>query len=153
MKKIFKIFCLFLFIISCENNSYDQNYKNYEDFKSIQNPRLSGWFPSIIKSDAYELKSISYLDKCAFGKFNYSNNSYYDSIFLNYPKVETSAFQQKVRQFENLKPSWFLDTDKFNAKDFEIVKDNQFNIARKKSTKEIYSFWTPDSADSNPKFK
>ena len=35
MKKIFKIFCLFLFIISCENNSYDQNYKNYEDFNNL----------------------------------------------------------------------------------------------------------------------
>ena len=74
---------LLLFLASCNNGDYLQEFENYDEFSKIENPRLTGWFPvELIKSDAQNIKNISYLStKCVFGVFNYENEELYDSTF------------------------------------------------------------------------
>ena len=57
-----------IFFVSCNNGDYLQEYKNYDEFSEIENPRLTDWFPvELIKSDASNIKNVSYLStKCVF---------------------------------------------------------------------------------------
>lgn len=58
-----------IFFTSCNNGDYLQEFRNFNEFNKIENPRLTGWFPvELIKSDAQNIKNISYLStKCVFG--------------------------------------------------------------------------------------
>lgn len=145
MRKLI-VFVLFAFIlISCKNDAYELRYEKYEDYAEITNPRLKGWFPNIINSDSYNLKSDSYLNICDFVKFNYSNNKNYDSLFLHSPKVPLLSFKEKIKTHEKLKPDWFPNSDEINLKDFEIIAANGFDLARRKYTKEIFGICHPDN--------
>ena len=72
-----------MFFSSCNNGDYLQEFRNFNEFNKIENPRLTGWFPiELIKSDAQNIKNISYLStKCVFGVFDYDNEELYNSIF------------------------------------------------------------------------
>lgn len=139
------IYFIFFLLFSCGNQPYELRFDNYNDFKEVTNPRIKGWFPSIINSDSYDLRSDSYLNICDFVKFSYRNDKSYDSIFLNNPKISLSLFKEKIKENEKLKPNWFPDSTEINAKDFEIVSANGFDIARKKSTKEIFCICHPEN--------
>ena len=78
-----------LFLVSCNNGDYLQKFEHYDEFSKIENPRLTGWFPvELIKSDAHNIKNISYLStKCVFGVFDYENEELYDSILIRKIKL------------------------------------------------------------------
>ncbi|MRX69100.1 hypothetical protein SAMN06265349_104215 [Flavobacterium resistens] len=139
MKKLLK-YSLLIAFISCQNKPFEISFDTYNDYKTETNLRLTGWFPNIIKSDSYNLKSGSHLGSCNFVKFNYSNNKTYDSLFLNSTKVPLFSFQQKIKKYDELKPNWFPDYNEINNTDFEIIKTDRYDIARKKSTHEIFCF-------------
>nr|WP_294784169.1 hypothetical protein [uncultured Flavobacterium sp.] len=141
--KIKFLYFLFLILISCGNQPYELHFDKYEDFSKIKSPRIKGYFPVIINSDSYDLKSDSYLNNCDFIKFNYFDDKNYDSIFLTNPKVKIEVFQQKIKDKEMFRPDWFPKYNEINSSDFEIILADGFDIARKKSTKEIYGFCNP----------
>ncbi len=71
MKNISIFLLLTLFISSC-SGGYEQDYADFESFNKT-NLRTKSWFPKIIDSSAYELKSVSYIDELAdFGTFRYT---------------------------------------------------------------------------------
>lgn len=47
-----------MFFASCNNRDYLQEFRNFNEFNKIENPRLTIWFPvELIKSDAQNLKT------------------------------------------------------------------------------------------------
>ncbi|NWL02208.1 hypothetical protein DM790_15400 [Flavobacterium collinsii] len=138
------LYFTFLILFSCGNQPYELRFDKYEDLKETTNPRIKGWFPNIINSDSYDLRSDSHLNICDFVKFSYSENQSYDSIFLKNPKVTVVSFQQKIKENENFKPKWFPNSEEINLNDFEIVLADGFDVARKKSTKEIFCICNPN---------
>lgn len=140
MKKVL-LFISFFILISCNDGAFYQQFSNHSDYLKIKyNKRLSGKFPDIIKSDAFDLKSCSYIESNAYSKFNYSNDINYDVIFLNNQKITFLEFDSKIKKLKNLEPKWFI---KYNLKDsikYETIRINCFYILRDKSKKEIFSF-------------
>jgi hypothetical protein len=137
--KILLIILTSIFLFSCSGN-YEQRYDKYADFEKV-NLRNKGWFPDIVSSDAYDLKSDSYLDDlCAFGMYNYSNNNYYDSAFTipSARQIDFSVFAEKVKINESRRPSWFLDLNSISKVNFETIRIERFYIARDKTQKKIY---------------
>ena len=140
MRKVFLII-LFLMLYSCNDSSYYQHFSTYSDYlKIIDNRRLTEKFPDIIKSDAFDIKSCSYIGSNAFSKFNYSNNKSYDSIFLNETKITFLEFDSKIKKLKNLEPNWFLDYDLNDSLKYETIRIDHFYILRNKSKMEIFSF-------------
>lgn len=144
MKKYMLLF-LIIFISSCSKN-YEQCYDNYEDF-SKQNQRNKGWFPALIAKDAFNLKSSSSLDPFHdFGVLEYSNENYYDTIFKNLSGVEISIsdFEKIIKNNIESKPNWFLNITDIKNKDLEVVKYENFILAKNKKEKKIYFVLSDD---------
>lgn len=135
--RILALYTLTTFIISC-NNGYEQNYKTFEDFTK-KNERNKGWFPPIIYSDATEIKNISYLESNnAFGEFNYKRSALYDSVFSINQKISLELFDKKINENIKRKPNWFLDVNKLNKSNIEIIDKGSFYILKNKKQKKIY---------------
>ena len=131
----------FLLLFSCKDGAYYQHFSNYSDYLKIKsNKRVSGKFPNIIKSDAFDLKSCSYIEINTFSKFNYSKNENYDSIFLNNEKITFLEFDSKLNILKDLEPNWFLYYDLKDSLNYETIKIDNFFIFRDKNKKEIFSF-------------
>lgn len=135
--KILTIFIQMNFFFSC-SDGYKQNYKTFKEF-SEKNERNKGWFPSIIYSDATELRNISYLDSNnAFGKFNYKNSELYDSIFSVNKKIDLELFDDKIRKNIKRKPDWFPYSKKQDKSNLEVIQKERFYILKNKKQKNIY---------------
>lgn len=140
MKKVFLI-TSFLIFFSCNDGAYYQHFSNYSDYlKIIDNRRLTEKFSDIIKPDAFDIKSCSYIESNAFSKFNYSNNKSYDSIFLNEAKITFLEFDSKIKKLKDLEPNWFLDYDLKDSLKYQTIRIDHFYILRNKSKMEIFSF-------------
>lgn len=134
-----------IFFMSCNNGDYLQEYKNYDEFNDIENPRLTGWFPvELIKSDASNIKNVSYLStKSVFGVFDYENDKLYDSIFKmeNYiDKKYDKIFQSQIGLVKNIIPEWFPKVDYWNAKQTGIILFDNCYAYRDLNKKQIYYF-------------
>lgn len=138
MKK-YTLLLLIIFLTSCSKN-YEQNYDYYRDF-SKQNQRNKGWFPALISEDAFNLKSSSSLDPFHnFGVFEYKNENYYDTIFKKENKTEMiiSDFEKIIKTNIESKPNWFLKITEIKNKDLEVIKYENFILAKNNKEKKIY---------------
>ena len=141
MKKVFLIISFLIFFSSCNDGAYYQHFSNYSDYlKNIDNRRLTEKFPDIIKPDAFDIKSCSYIESNAFSKFKYSNNDNYDSIFLDNKKITFLEFDSKNQKLKDLEPKWFLEYDLKDSLSYETIRIDYFYIVRNRSKKEIFSF-------------
>jgi hypothetical protein len=135
--KVLILFVLVISIFSCQKG-YEQEYKTFNEFNK-KNERNKGWFPSIIYSDATELRNVSDLDPlCAFGKFTYTKSEFYDSVFAVNGKISFDLFKNKVEQNLKLKPKWFIDLKQLNKSNVEVIKKERFYILKNKKDKTIY---------------
>ncbi len=140
-KMKYRIFIILISILlfACSDN-YDQNYDNFSDFNTAT-LRSKTWFPAIISSDAYNIQNTSSTNPvCAFGTFSYLNSNFYDSIFRNPQtmQIDFLMFSQKIKQHFERKPDWFLNVDNVSKNEIEIIKAEEFFIARQKSEKKVY---------------
>ena len=134
-----------MFFTACNNGEYSQEYKNFDEFNKIENPRLTGWFPSeLIKSDAQNIKNISYLStKCVFGIFDYKNEELYDSIFKNekyIDKTHNKIFKAQIERVKNIIPKWFPKVDYWKTKYNGIILFDNCYAYRDSEKKQIYFF-------------
>ena len=130
---------LVLLLSACDFNSYEQTYKDYESFNSI-NLRNKGWFPKLVAADAYEFKNISYLDSLlAFGVFRYKNDAYYDSVIASpfTQHIPADSFRIKVQLHEHGRPEWFPNPPFKNESDHQYFRKDRFYISRNKKEKVI----------------
>ncbi|ROH95637.1 hypothetical protein [Chryseobacterium daecheongense] len=135
--KILMLLILAILTFSCQKG-YKQEYKTFAEFNE-KNERNKGWFPPIIHNDVTDLRNVSYLDPlCAFGKFNYKNSGFYDSIFSANEKISFDLFNNKVEQNIKLKPNWFLDLKEFDKSNVEVIKKEEFYVLKNKKDKTIY---------------
>ena len=130
---------------NCNNGGYLQEYKNYNRFRKIENPRLTGWFPvELIKSDAYNIKNVSYLStKCVFGVFDYKNEELYDSLFKDenhIDKIHNEIFQSQIILVKEIIPEWFPKIDYWNTKHIGIILFDNCYAYRDSEKKQIYYF-------------
>lgn len=128
-----------LFIAAC-SGKYEQHYHDYSSFDKT-NQRNKSWFPDIISTDAYDLQSESYLDQlCAFGRFSYKNQAYYDSLLnsTTIHKVDLSLFEEKLNMHIKRKPGWFCDIKAIPAEDQQVFEQNRFYMINIRSEKKIY---------------
>jgi len=131
--------------MSCNNGDYLQEFKNYNEFNKIENPRLTSWFPvELIKSDAQNIKNISYLStKCVFGVFDYENEGLYDSIFNeeNYiDKTHNDIFQSQIELVKSIIPEWFPKVDYWKTKNNRIILFDNCYAYKDLKKKQIYYF-------------
>ncbi len=134
-----------LIFTSCNGGDYLQEYENYEEFKKIENPRLTGWFPvELIKSDASNIKNVSYLStKCVFGIFDYKNDKLYDNIFKtenHIGKKYNLIFQEQIELVKSIIPEWFPKIDYWNEKLNGIILFDNCYVYRDLKKKKIYYF-------------
>ena len=134
-----------IFFVSCNNGCYLQEYQDYNEFSKIDNPRLTGWFPiGLIKSDAYNIKNVSYLStKCVFGIFDYINEKLYDSIFNEekyIDKAHNKIFQSQIKLVENTIPKWFPKVEYWNKKQDDIILFDNCYVYKDSMRKQIYFF-------------
>jgi hypothetical protein len=134
-----------LFLVSCNNGDYLQEFENYDEFSKIENPRLTGWFPvELIKSDAHNIKNISYLStKCVFGVFDYENEELYDSIFNKENQIDKTyigIFQSQIKLVENIIPEWFPKVDYWQIKNSGIILFDNCYAYNDLERKQIYYF-------------
>jgi len=130
---------MILFCAACSDR-YEQHYDNFAAWDKV-NGRNKSWFPHIISTDAFDLKSDSYLDPlCAFGTFKYSNDNYYDSIFSGSiaKQIDIETFNTKVKTHSDRRPAWFLDPELTSKKNWEAINLERFYIARDIAHKSIY---------------
>jgi len=134
-----------MFLVSCNNGDYLQEFGNYNEFSKVENPRLTGWFPvELIKSDAKNIKNISYLStKCLFGIFDYENEELYDSIFNEEKHIDIThneIFQSQIELVKNIIPEWFPKTDYWKSKNSGIILFNNCYAFKDLERKKIYYF-------------
>lgn len=139
MRKIYLIItCIFL--LSCNNNGYEQYYAEYSDFEKVKNKRLTGLFPEIITHDCYEIKNISYLDICIFSSIKYRKSSSLDSIFNSYKSISVEEFKKALDKNQSKIPDWFVSKDSIEIGNYEAVELNKRLFALSKKTENrIYS--------------
>ena len=149
LKKINLNLLFFVFVVifftSCNNRDYLQEFKNYDEFSKIENPRSTGWFPvKLIKSDAQNIKNVSYLStKCIFGVFDYENDELYNSIFSaenNIDKTHNKIFQSQIELVKNIIPEWFPKVDYWKTKYNGIILFDNFFVYKDAKKKQIYYF-------------
>ena len=133
------------FFTSCGNGDYLQEYQNYNEFSKIENPRLTGWFPvELIKSDAYDIKNVSYLStKCVFGVFNYRNEELYDSLFNTENHIDNTynqIFQSQITLVKNIAPEWFPGIEYWRTKNMGIILIDNCYALKDSEKKQIYYF-------------
>ena len=133
------------FFISCNNGDYLQEYQNYNEFSKIDNPRLTGWFPvALIKSDAHNIKNVSYLGtKCVFGVFDYKNEQLYDSIFVEQnfiDKTYIKIFLTQLKLVKNNIPKWFPKLEYWNKTQNDIILIDNCYAYKDSIKKQIYYF-------------
>jgi hypothetical protein len=138
MNKIKILLILIVFIVSC-SDSYEQHYEDFESFNKT-NLRNKSWFPKIIDTTAYDIKSISNLEKLAdFGTFRYSKAKYYDLIFKDSKiRIDFSEFEKNVNNHPKQIPTWFIDVKKADVNNFETIKIDRFYVTRNKQEKQVY---------------
>lgn len=134
-----------MLFISCNNGDYLQEYQNYNEFREIDNPRLTGWFPvALIKSDAYNIKNVSYLStKCIFGVISYKDEKLYNSIFNEekyIDETQNKIFQSQIKLVENIIPEWFPKVEYWNKKHNGIILFDNCYVYKDSITKHIYYF-------------
>ncbi len=131
--------------VSCNNGDYLQEFENYDEFSKVENPRLTGWFPvELIKSDAQNIKNISYLStKCVFGVFDYENEELYNSIFdkeNHIDKTYIGIFHSQVELVKDIFPEWFPKIEYWrNINSGIILFDNCYAV-KDSNKKKIYYF-------------
>lgn len=141
------LFLIFVLLQSCGNGGYSQNYNDFEEFSNITNKRATGWFPvQLIRSDASEIKNVSYLStKCIFGVFNYENDENYSKIFKEENFINEhyyKLFQSQIDLVKDVNPCWFPDSDFWKTiKNGIILIDNCY--AYKDSDKKKIYFFHP----------
>jgi hypothetical protein len=135
-----------LIFTSCNNGGgFLQEYSDYEQFKEIDNIRLTGWFPtSLLKEDSKEIKNISYLNtKCVFGVFNYDNKKLYDSIFTNESYIDSihyNIFLSQMNVVKDIIPEWFLDKNYWNTERRNMIIFDNCYTYKDSINKKIYYF-------------
>lgn len=134
-----------IFLTSCNNGEYSQEYKNYNEFKRIDNERLTGWFPvQLIKSDAYNIKNVSYFStKCVFGILDYENDELYDTIFKQekyIDKTHNKIFQSQIESVKTINPEWFPKDDYWKKIEDGIILVDNCYAYRDSEKKQIYYF-------------
>jgi hypothetical protein len=141
--KNYKLLLLFAVFLSSCSKGYQQDYDDFENY-SKTNVRNKSWFPKIIDSSAYHLKSVSYLDElAAFGTFRYSKAVNYDTIFNDLAKrIVFSEFEKNVNKQKEEVPSWFLHIKDADTSNFETIKIDRFYITREKQGKQVYFILT-----------
>ena len=140
----FGILILMIFT-ACNNGDYLQEFENYDEFSKIKNPRLTGWFPvELIKSDAQNIKNISYLStKCVFGVVDYKDEALYDSIFKkekHIDKTHNMIFQKQIEIVKNIIPEWFPKVDYWKTKHNGIILFDNCYAYKDSEKKQIYYF-------------
>jgi hypothetical protein len=133
------------YFISCNDGDFLQEYKNYQEFCKIDNPRLTGWFPvALIKSDAYNIKNVSYLKtKCVFGVIHYKNEEPYNLIFnkeKHIDKTHNKIFQSQIKSVKNIIPEWFPKVEYWNKKRNGIILFDNCYAYKDSIRKQIYYF-------------
>lgn len=135
---------MILFLSSC-NENIEQSFADYDSFKK-STLRNQSWFPSIVFSDAYNLREIHNIDNNnVFGKFEYQNMELYDSLFLDKGQkqelISSQVFKEKVESI-NLpkKPAWFIDIDSAEYK--TAFFDDYFLVLNDEKNKTIYFIHT-----------
>lgn len=136
---------ILMFFTACNSGDYLQEFENYGEFSKIDNPRLTGWFPAeLIKSDAQNIKNISYLStKCVFGVFDYKNEELYDSIFKeenHIDKTHNKIFQAQIELVKNNIPEWFPKVDYWKTKYNGIILFDNCYAYIDSEIKQIYYF-------------
>ena len=136
---------ILMFFTACNSGEYSQEFKNYDEFSEIENPRLTGWFPAeLIKSDAQNIKNISYLStKCVFGIFDYENEDLYESIFKmekHIDKTHNKIFQAQIERVKNIMPKWFPKVDYWKTKYNGIILFDNCYAYKDSEKKQIYYF-------------
>lgn len=136
---------ILIFMTSCEGEDYLQEYKNYNEFSKVDNPRLTGWFPvELIKSDATEIKNVSYLStKCVFGVFEYQNEEFYNSIFEENKYIDKShakIFESQIELVKDIIPKWFPNCNYWKTKNNEIIVFDNCYAYKDSEKKKIYYF-------------
>ena len=131
--------------MSCNNGDYLQEFQNYNEFRKIDNTRLTGWFPvKLIQSDAHNIKNVSYLStKCVFGVFDYKNEELYDSIFKDkryIDKTHNKIFQSQIESVKYIIPKWFPKVDYWNNKHNGIILFDNCYVYKDSKQKQIYYF-------------
>jgi len=139
MKKYLLLLFVSLILASCSGKHEQQ----YDSYKSYQEAKLKdkSWFPSMLSSDAYNIKNVSSRDSsCAYGMFSYRKDSLYDSIFAVSSKnrIAYSIFNDKVEKHIRLKPGWFINPPVYVYSGFETIKIDRFYIVRDKQGKKVY---------------
>ncbi len=145
LKILVFVFLSLILFQSCNSGGYTQNYDHYEDFKKIENGRLSGWFPTeLIKSDAYNIKNISYLStKCIFGVFNYENEENYKAIFKKenfIDETHNKIFQSQIDLVKDIYPRWFPTAEYWQTKKNDIILIDNCYAFKDSVNKKIYYF-------------
>ena len=138
MKKFVVIFIIG--ITSC-TDGYHQEYSNYKEYDA-SSPRHKSWFPDCVGHDAYNFKStyaIEYL--CAFSKFQYQNNSYYDSVLNSseYIKIDELEFKKVELNHSGKKPDWFIDLNSLDINKTSFYTKNRWYIVNNFNDKTIYA--------------
>ena len=133
------------FFTSCNNGDYLQEYENYDEFSKIGSTRLTGWFPvELIKSDAYNIKNVSYLStKCVFGVFDYKNEELYDSIFKTENYIDSTynkIFHSQIVLVKDIFPEWFPKTEYWKTESTGIILFDNCYALKDSEKKQIYYF-------------
>lgn len=104
------IFIFAMLMTGCNGGGrYSQRYDTFSEYNKI-NVRNKSWFPGeIIGKDAHDLRSDSYLDELsAFGRFAFTDHSFYDSVFNRHASVSEAIFDSKIKLHADRVPSWFI---------------------------------------------
>lgn len=127
-----------LLLFSCnESPSIDfHSYQELSGYSFIQN----GWFPEILKGDAYSIKeTYDVNNKHVFGKFEFSDRTKYDSIICTYSIVERDTLLAKIDEIDKpLYPEWFITKSDLDKGNYTSVKHMDLYLIIEKGINRIY---------------
>jgi hypothetical protein len=124
------ILLCFTFLYAC-NENVSSDFHSYNDLvrsKYLEN----GWIPTIIPTDANNIKEIHNSDlNSTFGKFEFSNHLFVDSILI-LPNISARTFKEYISKINRpSRPDWFISDTQIDQnssitviyKDFYILVD------------------------------
>lgn len=134
--KILAIIWLFLF--SC-NESPNIDFHSYQELSEYNFIR-DGWFPEILKADAYNIReTYDVNNKHVFGKFEFSDKTKYDSIIRTYSKADMDALFVRIDKIDKPSyPEWFISKSDLNKGNYTLVEQMDFYLIMLKETNKIY---------------
>ncbi len=129
---------IWLLLFSC-NESPSIDFHSYQELSGYSFIR-DGWFPEILKGDAYSIKeTYDVNNKHVFGKFEFSDRTKYDSIICTYSKVERDTLLALIDKIDKpLYPEWFITKSDLAKGNCTSVKHMDFYIIIEKETNRIY---------------